>query len=169
MSGARPTTSPPPHGTVMNAPAHCIRGPSSSPALIVSRSAQSTKARNGPRSRTVVKPASTVTRALRTLRSASWAPEVVRGGDARGLHLADEVAVGVDEPGQDGEAAEVDDRRAVGHAVARGRDRLDARVADEEDAVRGRLAGLDVQQAADADGEGAGRVGEGGGLVIGRS
>ena len=110
MSCASPTTSPPPHGAVMNAPAHCIRGPSSSPALIVSRSAQSTNARNVPRSRTVVKPglerdARVPHAQQRVLRGGCR-----RGGDARGLDLADEVAVGVDEPGQDGEVAEVDDR-----------------------------------------------------------
>ncbi len=49
-----------------NAPAHIIRGPIVIPASIASRSAQSTNARNVPTSRTVVTPARTVSRALRT-------------------------------------------------------------------------------------------------------
>ena len=65
-SGASPVTSPPPPETVTNAPAHIMRGPGVSPASIASRSAQSTNARNVPTSRTVVNPASTVARALRT-------------------------------------------------------------------------------------------------------
>ncbi len=111
MSCARPTTSPPPQGAVMNAPAHCIRGPSASPPLIASRSAQSTNARNGPRSRTVVNPASTVTRAWRTPISASWAAEVVAPGTPavwtspmRWLWVSMS-------PGSDGEPGEVDDPR----------------------------------------------------------
>ena len=56
-SCASPTTSPPPHGAVTKAPAHCIRGPSTSPASMASRRAQSTNARKLPRSRTEVKPA----------------------------------------------------------------------------------------------------------------
>ena len=80
MSRARPTTSPPPHGAVMKAPAHCIRGPRTSPASIASRSAQSVNARNEPTSRTVVKPASMVWRACRTPIRTSCAADVVVDG-----------------------------------------------------------------------------------------
>ncbi len=65
--------SPPPPEQVTYAPATCMRGPMTQPASIASRSATSTKARNVPTSRTVVKPASTVSRALRTPDIASCA------------------------------------------------------------------------------------------------
>ena len=57
----------------MYAPDTCIRGPMTQPALMASRSATSTKARKVPTSRTVVKPASRVSRALRTPDMASCA------------------------------------------------------------------------------------------------
>ena len=148
----------------MNAPAHCIRGPSSSPALIVSRSAQSTNARNVP------EVAHGREAGLERHPGVAHGQQRVLGAggrrrrDAGRLDLADEVAVGVDEPGQDGEAGEVDDGRAVGRPSSGAGDRLDACVAHEERRGRGSLAGLDVEQAAGADGEGAGRVGEGGGV-----
>ena len=74
-STASPVRSPPPPGHVTYAPAQRIRGPSTSPASIASRNATSTNARNVPMSRTVVKPAMIVLRALRTPPNASWAPE----------------------------------------------------------------------------------------------
>ena len=145
MSGASPTTSPPPHGAVMKAPAHCIRGPSSSPALIVSRRARSVKARNAPRSRTVVKPASSVTRALRTLSSASWAPVVVVPGTpavwtspTRWLWVSMSPGSTVS---PDRSTTRVSSGRpSSGPSTASIRD-----ITHEEDAVGGRLAALDVQ------------------------
>ncbi len=80
MSGARPTTSPPPHGAVMYAPATCIRGPSTTPASIAFRRSRQTKARNDPRSRTLVNPARSVARALATPMKASCAGVVVVAG-----------------------------------------------------------------------------------------
>ena len=59
---------------VTYAPATRMRGPATQPWSIASRNATSTKARSVPTSRTVVKPASRVFRALRTPDSASWAP-----------------------------------------------------------------------------------------------
>ena len=164
MSGARPTTSPPPQGTVMKAPAHCIRGPSSSPASIVSRSAQSTKARNAPRSRTVVKPAWRVTRALRTESSASCAPVVVVAGTPAVWTSPTRWLWVSMSPGRTVRP----DRSMTG--VPSGRPSLgtehslDPRVAHEEDAVGHRLAALDVEETAGPDREGAAGVGEGGGL-----
>ena len=96
-------------------------------------------------------PASTVTRAFATPSRTSWAAEVVVARHARGLDLADEVAVGVDEAGQDGEAAEVDDARIVGGALASGRDRLDPRVADQQGPVGEQVARRDIEQSARAD------------------
>ena len=78
-----------------------------------------------------------------------------------GLDLADEVAVGVDQPRQDGEAAEVDDARAVGQAVVGTGDRVDAAVTDEDGGPLPVRARLDVQQAPDADGDDTRRIGEG--------
>ena len=69
--------SPPPPEQVRYAPATRIRGPVTQPASMASRSATSTNARNVPTSRTVVKPASSVSRALRAPDSASWAPVLV--------------------------------------------------------------------------------------------
>src|SRR5579863_8042222 len=73
-SGASPVMSPPPPEQVTYAPATRMRGPATQPSPIASRSATSTKARNVPTSRTVVKPASRVSRAVRAPESASWAP-----------------------------------------------------------------------------------------------
>ena len=72
-STARPGMSPPPDDEVTNAPAQSMRGPGVHPASMASRRATSTKARKLPTSRTVVKPAMTVSRALRTPVNASWA------------------------------------------------------------------------------------------------
>ena len=52
-----------------------MRGPSTSPSSIASRSATSTNARKVPMSRTVVNPAMIVSRAFRMLPKASWAGE----------------------------------------------------------------------------------------------
>jgi hypothetical protein len=50
-----------------------MRGPGTVPSRMASRRATSTNARKVPTSRTLVKPASTVARALATPLSASWA------------------------------------------------------------------------------------------------
>ena len=89
-----------------------------------------------------------------------------RARHARRLDLADEVAVGVDEPGQDGEAAEVDDLGVVGRPVVGTGDRLDPGVPDEERPRPDEPARLDVEEVPGPDRERAGRVGEGGGLGI---
>ena len=125
-------------------PAQSIRGPSSSPVSMVSRSAQSMNARNVPRSRTVVKPDSSVTRALRTDRSSLLGR--CRGGrHARGLDLTHEVAVGVDEPGQDGQPGQVDHGMPSGRPSSRDCGRVHQGM---EDAVGERRAGLDIEEAA---------------------
>ena len=137
----------------MNAPAHCIRGPSSSPR--VDRVAQRAVGERPERAEVAHGREAGLDGHARV---ADAEQRVLgrRGGrrrDARRLDLADEVAVGVDEPGQDGEAAEVDDARAVGEAVVGAGDRLDAAVAHEERAVGQVRARLDVEQAPGADGD----------------
>ena len=162
MSWARPTTSPPPQGAVMNAPAHCIRGPSTSPR--VDRVAQRDVG-EGPERAEVADRGEARLDGLAGMPHAEQHVLRRAGGGRRhvgGLDVADEVAVGVDEAGQDGQAAEVEHRRPVGRAVVRTQDRLDPPVADEERPARERLAGLDVEQGAGPDGERAAGVGEGG-------
>ena len=73
-STASPVMSPPPPGHVTYAPAQSMRGPGNQPSSIPSRIAMSVNARNDPTSRTVVKPASSTSRALRTPTIASCAP-----------------------------------------------------------------------------------------------
>jgi hypothetical protein len=82
--------------------------------------------------------------------------DLVRGrGDGRRdagrLDVADEVGVDVDQAGQDGQVAEIDDVGIVGCAVAEGPDGRDPTVAaDVDDPVRVDGACLDVDQTAAA-------------------
>ena len=153
MSWARPTTSPPPHGAVMYAPAACIRGPTTSPRSMASRSAQHVNARNEPTSRTVVNPASIVWRAWRTPMSASSAPDVsVDGTPAVWTSPTRWVCVSMS-PGRANRSPRSTTARAIGDAVRGGRDGRDPPVvADVDDALALDLAGLDVEQPPDADG-----------------
>ena len=83
----------------------------------------------------------------------------VRRGDARLLHAADEMAVAVDEPGDEREAAEVEVGRAVGRRQRAGRDDPgDAPVLDDERPAGEELAGDDVEDPSGADGEAIGHV-----------
>jgi hypothetical protein len=81
-------------------------------------------------------------------------------GGARGrrrdpgeLHVADQVAVAVDEPGQDGETVEVECPGTVGDGVTAVQDRLDASVADEELATLEDCPRFDVEEVRAADDE----------------
>ena len=114
---------------------------------IASRSATSTKARNVPTSRVLVKPAWTVTRALRTDRNASWAPAVVVPGTPAVWTSPTRWLWVSMSPGRTVRPAEVDHLGVVRHAVVGPGDRLDPRVAHEERPRPDELAGLDVQQA----------------------
>ena len=100
MSWARPTTSPPPHGAVMNAPGRLHPRPDHVAPVDGVAQGAALNARNEPTSRTVVNPASIVWRAWRTPMSTS-SPPTSRRRHARRLDVADEVGVRVDEPGQD--------------------------------------------------------------------
>jgi hypothetical protein len=80
-------------------------------------------------------------------------------GHACELHVADQVAVAVDEPGQDGEAGQVEDADAVGGRLAVAEDRLDRAVGDEKLPLAQDLARIDVDDPRAADDE---RVGHGG-------
>ena len=65
----------------------------------------------------------------------------------------------VDEPRENGQPAEVEERRAIGRAVVRATDRRDAAVsADVDDAVWFDRARLDIEQAAAADRDRSGVV-----------
>ncbi len=152
MSRARPTTSPPPHGAVMKAPAHCMRGPRTSPASIASRSAQSVNARNEPTSRTVVKPASMVCAGMPYADQDLLRGRGRRRRHAGGLDVADEMRVHVDQARQDGVSRQVDDRGVVRDAVTSRGDCAHAAIdVDVQDAFDRGLAGLDVEQPAAAD------------------
>ena len=85
-----------------------------------------------------------------------------RRRDAGRLDLADQVAVGVDEAGDDRQAAEVDPPRAVRHAVVGPGDRRDAAIADVDGPLGDQRTGFDVEQAPDADRDRAIGIGEGG-------
>ena len=95
-----------------------------------------------------MKPASIVARALRTPVIASSAALVVVAGHAGVLHVADEMAVAVDEARQDREAAQVDDAGTVRDGLVGAKDGLDAAVRDQDLAVREDLARVDVQEPA---------------------
>ena len=153
--------SPPPHGAVMNAPAHCIRGPSASPPLIRSRSATVDERPERPEVADRGEPGLDRQPGMADADQRVLGRRGRRPGDAGRLDVADEVAVGVDEPGQDGEPGEVDDPRPVGQAVVGAGDGLDATVAHEDRGLRAVRTRLDVEQAADPDGDGALGVREG--------
>ena len=126
-----------------------MRGPGTRPAAIASRSATSAKSRL-PRSRTVVKPASSVLRAFATPSIAARAAVSRQVLVGRQLLAADQVHVGVDEPGQQGHVAEVDVDRLARLARL---DRGDGAVLDPDDLVAQQAPGLDVEQPRRRNGE----------------
>ena len=157
-SGARPVMSPPPPEQVTYAPATRMRGPATQPSSMASRNATSTKARNVPTSRTVVKPASRVSRALRAPDSASWAP--VRASTSRvpvaAVGFADQVSVTVDHAGQHRLARQVHESRTFGRYVA-GCDNIgDPMAIDDDGAVAQQFPGHRIEQQMRADYRGHG-------------
>ena len=142
IDGASPVTSPPPPGQVMYAPAHCIRGPGVQPRSIASRSATSTKAQNVPTSRTVVNPARSVSRALRTPLIASWAGVTSIAGIPAYSISPTRWAWQSISPGTTQSPSMASGRASPGTGVVRAQDRLDP-VAGDEDPPVGQPRALD--------------------------
>ena len=116
-----------------------MRGPGTSPIAIARRSASTSRLRGlmGPaRSRTVVKPASSMSRAFFAAWSVrSWVRAPDLGPDRVrlvGVDHADEVDVEIHEPGHDGGAGDVQARSGPAGALGRGRHALHAAIPDHQ-------------------------------------